>query len=175
MFFTAGDRAIRLATSSVRSLRSVGGILSSGTAPEEVLSSVKRISDKVSELMRKETKLLMEIAKYEAERVKADLSAGKKAWVYRSSPGLDFINSITFEIKEALKGGGLVVLASGEGKLGGQVVVVGEKGSVEEFVEKMGGVVSTLKGGGKGERWQGKVIEWKKGEIEALKKLVEES
>jgi misacylated tRNA(Ala) deacylase len=76
---------------------------------------VKRISDKVSELMRKETKLLMEIAKYEAERVKADLSAGKKAWVYRSSSGLDFINSVTFEIKEALKGGRLVVLASGEG------------------------------------------------------------
>jgi misacylated tRNA(Ala) deacylase len=173
MYFTAGDRAIRLATTSVRSLRSIGGILSSGTAPEEVLSSVKRMSGNISELKKTETKLLMEIAKYEADRVKADLSAGKRACVYRSSSGLDFINSVAFEVKDALKDGGLVVLASGEEKSGGQVVVVSMKESVEEFVEKIKGVVSGVKGCGKGERRQGKVIEWKKGEIEALKKLVE--
>jgi misacylated tRNA(Ala) deacylase len=173
MFFTAGNRAIRLATTSVRSLRSVGGILSSGTAPEEVLASVKRMSENVSELKRKETKLLMEIAKYEADRVKADLRVGKRAWVYRSSSGLDFINSVVFEVKDTLKDGGLVVLASGEEKSGGQVVVVSAKDSVEEFVEKIKGVVNGIKGGGKGERWQGKVIEWRKGEIDALKKLVE--
>ncbi|KAI9050381.1 hypothetical protein LZ554_005546 [Drepanopeziza brunnea f. sp. 'monogermtubi'] len=173
MFFTAGDRAIRLATSSIRSLRSIGGILSSGTAPDDVLSSVKRMSDNVSDLNRKSNKLLLEIAKFEGERVKADLAAGKMAWVYRPSPGLDFINSVCFEVKDQLKEGGLVVLASGEGKSGGAVVLVGEKGLVESFTERMKGVVSSIKGGGKGEKWQGKVVEWKKGELEALRKLVE--
>jgi misacylated tRNA(Ala) deacylase len=31
-----------------------------------------------------------------------------------------------------------------------------------------------VKGGGKGEKWQGKVSEWQKGEIDALKTAVEE-
>jgi misacylated tRNA(Ala) deacylase len=173
MFFTAGDRAIKLASTSIRSLRSIGGILSSGTAPEEVLSSVRRMSDNSTELRRKETKLLMEIAKFEGERVKAVLSTSKKAWVYRPSSGVDFINSVVFEVKDALKDGRLLVLASGEDRTGGQVVVVGEKKAVEVFIEKLKGVVDGIKGGGKGERWQGKVVEWKKGEIDALKKLVE--
>jgi misacylated tRNA(Ala) deacylase len=33
--------------------------------------------------------------------------------------------------------------------------------------------VKNVKGGGKGGRWQGKVIAWEKGELEILKKLVE--
>jgi misacylated tRNA(Ala) deacylase len=36
-------------------------------------------------------------------------------------------------------------------------------------------VVSSVKGGGKGEKWQGKVTEWQKGEIEALKKVAEDA
>jgi misacylated tRNA(Ala) deacylase len=40
---------------------------------------------------------------------------------------------------------------------------------------KVKAVVSTVKGGGKGEKWQGKVTEWQKGEIEALKKVVEDA
>ncbi len=172
MYFSAGDRAIKLASSSVRSLRSIGGVLSSGMGAEEVLSAVNKMSDNLTESRRKEAKLLMEIAKYESERVKADLNTRRKAWVYRASGNLDYINSICFELKEELKEGGLVVLATGEKKTSGQVVVVGEKQAVEEFVEKMKGVVSGVKGGGKGEKWQGKVMEWQKGEIEALKNLV---
>jgi misacylated tRNA(Ala) deacylase len=173
MYFSAGDRAIKLASSSIRSLRSIGGALSSGMGAEEVLGAVKKMSDNLTESRRKEAKLLMEIAKYEAERVTADLQSGKIAWVYRSSGNLDYINSICFEIKDTLKEGGLVVLATGEKKTSGQVVVVGETAPLEEFVAKMKVVVSGVKGGGKGERWQGKVTEWKKGEIEALKNLVE--
>ncbi len=173
MYFSAGDRAIKLASSSVRSLRSIGGVLSSGMGAEEVLGAVKKMSDNLTESRRKEAKLLIEIAKYESERVKADLNNQKKSWVYRASGNLDYINSICFELKDALKEGGLVVLATGEKKTSGQVVVVGEKGAVEEFVEKMKEVVGGVKGGGKGVRWQGKVMEWQKGEIEALKNLVE--
>jgi misacylated tRNA(Ala) deacylase len=33
--------------------------------------------------------------------------------------------------------------------------------------------VSTAKGGGKGEKWQGKVTEWRKGEVEVLKEAVD--
>lgn len=145
MYFSAGDRAIKLASSSIRSLRSIGGTLSSGMGAEEVLSAVKKMSDNLTESRRKEAKLLMEIAKYEADRVKAVLKSGRNVWVYRSSGNLDYINSVCIEVKDALKNGGLIVLATGEKKTSGQVVIVGQKNAVEEFVKKMKGVVSEIK------------------------------
>ncbi|KAH8665128.1 Threonyl/alanyl tRNA synthetase [Tricladium varicosporioides] len=173
LYFSCGDRAIKFATSSVRSLRSIAGMLSSKTEAEEVLSAVQRIAESEKEGKRRENKLLAEIAKYEGERVKAILAAGKKALVYRSEPGLYFLDLVTIEIRDALKDGGLVVLASGQSKTAGQVVIHGEKGAVEEMATKVKEAVSGLKGGGRGEKWQGKVVEWKKGEVEMLRKLVE--
>jgi misacylated tRNA(Ala) deacylase len=174
LYFTAGDRAINLATTSINSIRSIAKLLSSGSDPEEVIANVAKINDSATELRRREKKLLAEIAKDEAVRVKDILRTGKHAWVHRATEGLDFINSIVFDVKDALKDGGLVVLALGEEKKGGLIVLVGDKNSVEGFVTKIQVVVTGIKGGGKGERWQGKVIGWKKGQLEALKNLVEE-
>jgi misacylated tRNA(Ala) deacylase len=138
-----------------------------------VLANVRKTSETAAGLRKQEMKLLMDIAKYEGDRVKAVLGTGKNAWVYRATQGLDFINMVVFEIKDAVKEGGLVMLASGEDKTGGQVVIIGEKNSVEDMVTKVKEVVSGIKGGGRGDKWQGKVIEWRKGELEALKKLIE--
>ena len=147
--------------------------MSSRTAPAEVLTNVNRLKEANTELKRKETRLLTDIARYEADRVKAVLSTGKNAFVYRAVPGLDFINMVATQVKEALKEGVVVVLASGEGTKGGQVVIIGHKDSVESFATKVKEVLSGLKGGGRGERWQGKMTEWGKGELKALEKLVE--
>lgn len=146
--------------------------MSSGTTPAEVLTNVKKLKETATELKKKETRLLADIAKYEADRVKAVLSTGMNAFVYRATQGLDFINMIVAQVKEAVKEGAVIILASGEGTNGGQIVIIGDKNSVEGFATKVKEVVPGIKGGGRGERWQGKVIEWQKGELEALEKLV---
>lgn len=168
-----GERAINYATTSIQSLSSIAKVLSSGSAPVEVLASVKKTNDAVTELKRRETRLLMEIAKYEGNQVKSDLLSGNNAWVHRSTPGLDFINMVIFEIREAVKEEKVVLLASGEEKTGGQVVIIGQKDSVELLATQVKQAIPRIKGGGTGTRWQGKVIEWKKGELDVLKKLVE--
>ena len=173
LYFTAGNRAINLAATSINSLRSVARLLASGSAPNEVIANVNKLNDKVTELKRKEKKMLADIAKYEGDRVKSVLQAGKNAWVYRATDGSDFISLVVSEVVDIVKERGFVVLASGEDKSGGPVVIVGEKNAVEAIVIKIKDVVTGIKGGGKGERWQGKVTEWKKGELEALKNLVE--
>ena len=133
---------------------------------------MKRIIDTSSEVRKREKKLLQEIAKYEGERVKRDLANGQDAWVYRPDGGLDYINMVVCEVKDALKElDRAVLLVSGEGKSGGPVVVLGGKNGVEKFVTRIKEVVTAIKGGGKGERWQGKVMEWRKGDLEALEKL----
>lgn len=147
--------------------------MSSGTAPGEVFAHVNKVKETAAELKKNEARLLLDIAKYEADHVKAVLRTGMNAFVYRAVQGLDFINMVVAELKEAVKEGGVVILASGEGTKGGQIVIIGDKVSVEIFATKVKEVVVGIKGGGRGERWQGKVIEWRKGELEALKKMVE--
>lgn len=173
--FVAGDRAIALATSSIGALGNLGKLMSCASTGDEVVSKATKMNDAVADLKRREKKLLTDIAKYEAEKVKATLAAGGNAWVYRADGGLDFINAVLFDIpKEELgKAGQVVVLASGEEKASGPVVIVGGDEAVEAMATQVKAVVTGIKGGGKRGKWQAKVPEWKADELEALRKLVE--
>jgi misacylated tRNA(Ala) deacylase len=174
LYFTAGDRAIKMATESINGLRSIAVSLSSSAAPADVAAGVQRLGDQVSEARKKEKKMLAEIAKFESERIKKVLEQKNQVFSYRATDGLDFITLVTFEIKDAVKER-VAVLCSGEVKTAGSLVIIGKPDLVEAMAMKVKEVVSTVKGGGKGEKWQGKVTEWQKGEIEGLKKVVEEA
>ncbi|KAF2132335.1 ThrRS/AlaRS common domain-containing protein [Dothidotthia symphoricarpi CBS 119687] len=169
LFFTAGDRAIKLAAESINGLRTIAVSLSSSATPADVASNVNRLTDQVSDARRKEKKMLAEIAKFESERLTTYLETHDSAFSYRATDGLDFINSVVSEIREVAKER-VVVLCSGEVKTSGSIVIFGKPELVERMAVKVKEVVSTAKGGGKGEKWQGKVTEWKKGEVEQLKK-----
>jgi misacylated tRNA(Ala) deacylase len=173
LYFACGDRAIAMATEALGSLRNIGVSLSAGSKPEDVEGGVKRLGEQLAESRRREKRLLAEIAKFEGERIKKELEDGKNAWSYRPMEGFEFLNQVTFEVKEYLKERA-VVLVSGEVKGTGSILILGPKDVVESLAAKVKDVVSTAKGGGKGEKWQGKVTEWKKGEIEALEKAVKE-
>jgi misacylated tRNA(Ala) deacylase len=173
LYFTAGDRAIRLATESINGLRSIAVSMSSSAAPADVAAGVQRLSDQVSEARKREKKMLAEIAGFEGERIKSALQSHESVFSHRATDGLDFINLVVFEIKDVVKERGVVVLCSGEVKTSGSIVIVGKPDLVEQMAVKVKEVVSTAKGGGKGEKWQGKVTIWQKGEIEALRSAIE--
>jgi misacylated tRNA(Ala) deacylase len=174
LYFTAGDRATKLASESISGLRSIAVSLSSSSAPADVAAGVQRLGDQVSEGRKKEKKMLAEIAGFEGRRIKAALEQQERVFSYRATDGLDFVNLVMIEIKEGVKDK-VVVLCSGEAKATGSIVIVGKPELVENLAAKVKEIVSTVKGGGKGEKWQGKVTEWQKGEIEALNKAVEEA
>ncbi|KZF21559.1 ThrRS/AlaRS common domain-containing protein [Xylona heveae TC161] len=172
LFFSAGDQAVRFATSAVSSVSSVARLLGCANDAGEVLSEATKTSQSLAELKKKEKKYLSEIAKYEGDRVRGLLQSGKSAWVYRADGGLDFLNKVIAEVKDVASQG-VLVLASGEEKTAGPVVVIGEKTKVDETVGKIKEAVKEIKGGGGGNKWQGKVVSWRAGELEALKELVE--
>ncbi|KAH6995116.1 threonyl and alanyl tRNA synthetase second additional domain-containing protein [Ilyonectria destructans] len=172
LYFSVGDRAIKASTESINALRSIAKTISSSNVPAELVTSVNRVNDTATDLKRRERSLLSEIAKYEGDRVKAILQSGKNAWVYRPSGNLEFLNMVVFEVKDVVKDG-VVVLAAGEGQAGGPIVVIGDKDSVSKISAKVQEVVPSVKGGGKGEKWQGKVKEWRKEDLEAIRELVE--
>ena len=174
LYFSCGKRALKLAAESAAAVRSMSRLWSCGTDPEAVTAAATRMNDSVSDLKKKEKKLLAEIASYEVDRLKATLQTQKSAWVYREECGLDFFTGIIAQVKDVVKEkDGVVVLVSGQDKQTGAVVIFGHLTAVEALSAQAKEAITGLKGGGKGEKWQGKVAEWQKGEIETLKKLVE--
>ncbi|KAK8123658.1 Threonyl/alanyl tRNA synthetase [Apiospora kogelbergensis] len=172
LFFTAGDRAVKLSSVSVDALSSISRLMSCGNAPDEIVANIKRLCDATAELKKKEANLLLDLARHEGDRAKALLQGGKNAWVYRPDGSFEFINRVVSTVGESVRGcRGVVIIAAGEVKKAGPVVVYGEKEAVEAAVTKIKGIVKDIKGGGKGERWQGKVSEWRREEMEALKEL----
>lgn len=173
LFFSAGDRAIKLATDSINGLRSVAVSLSTSATPADVTAGVQRLGESQAELRRKEKKMLAEISQFESERIKTHLKSNSSAFLCRATDGLEFLNLVVSEVKDAADEHGVVVLCSGEVKTPGSIVIVGKTELVNDMVLRTKELVSMAKGGGKGSKWQGKVIEWKKGEIESLAAAVQ--
>ncbi|KAK7414089.1 hypothetical protein QQX98_007032 [Neonectria punicea] len=122
----------------------------------------------MADLKSKEKKLPLEITKHDVDRVKDAWQSDKKAaWAYRADDGLDFINAVTTEVNDdvAKEHGGVVVLASGEEHKSGPIVVFRNEDAVHGIVAKTKEAVGEVKGGGKGEKWQGKVMCWRWGEL----------
>lgn len=171
--FACGQRAVRLALGSAGASRALGKLLSCGTDPETLIAATTRINDSLSESKKREKKLLAEIAGYEVDRIKAVLETKRSVWVYRGDCTLDFFTGIISQIKDVVKDkDSVVVFASGEDRKAGSVVIFGQTTAVEALSSRAKESIEGLKGGGKGEKWQGKVPEWRKGDIEVLKGLV---
>ncbi|GKT45193.1 alanyl-tRNA editing protein Aarsd1-A [Colletotrichum spaethianum] len=176
LYFSVGDRAINLATASIGAMGTISRLLSSKNTADEVVQSVKTVQSSASDLKKREKKLLSDIAEFEAESAKAKLQTNKSVWVHRADGNADFVKWVTVNVKDAVTAcGGVVIVATGEEKKSGQLVVLGEKGRVEAMVTKVKDIVTGVKGGGAGDKWQGKVTVWEKDALEALKKLVEGS
>ncbi|KAF6835626.1 alanyl-trna synthetase domain-containing protein [Colletotrichum musicola] len=174
LYFSVGDRAINLATASIGAMTSVSRLLSCKNTPEEVVQGVKATQTAAADLKKREKKLLTDIAEFEADAAKLRLQTSKTAWVHRADGNADFVKWITVGVRDALaSSGGAVVVATGEEKQGGQILVLGQKAGVESLVAKVREVVKDVRGGGGGEKWQGKVSCWEKGAFETLKELVE--
>ncbi|VUC30335.1 unnamed protein product [Clonostachys rosea] len=170
--FTAGRRAIDLSASSVGAMRSMARLWSCGQGAEEVAAAASRTNDALADLKKREKKLLAEIATYEVDRIKSEVQKKKAVWVYRADTGLEFFTGIIAQVKESVKGQGAVLLmASGEEKKSGSIVIYGEPGHVQVLTGKVQEAIEGVKGGGKGEKWQGKVTEWKKGQLEGLREV----
>ncbi|KAL1606444.1 hypothetical protein SLS60_003848 [Paraconiothyrium brasiliense] len=174
LFFTAGDRAVKLATDAINGLRGIGVSLSTSAAPEDVAEKVKLLNEHVAEGRKKEKRMVAELAKYGAREVKETLKRSTGAFLHRPEDGVDFINRVLIEMADTLDQGGVVVLCTGDVKSSGMIVIQGREDLVTELSAQVKETVKTAKGGGKGRKWQGKVTEWGKGEVEALENAVRE-
>ncbi|TPX12751.1 uncharacterized protein E0L32_000928 [Thyridium curvatum] len=174
LYFSAGDKAIRLATSSVGTVGSIARLLQCRNSPEDVMQTVKSTRDTAADLRKRERKLLADIADLEAEAAMGKLQRGRVVWVHRADGTPDFVKALLAKMKGVLsQRPGAVVVATGEERQSGQITVLGEKQLVDALVvNSIKKLVPGVKGGGVGDKWQGKVPEWEKGALKALETAV---
>ncbi|GMG20260.1 unnamed protein product [Ambrosiozyma monospora] len=176
--FMAGDRVAKFATSSFDILKNLSSVTSCGQT-KELPDVVGNMAKELKKLQSRQTNLLKEVAAYVATDLKNQIVVeGKKLiWFHRADVGLEFLNVVFRELNTQLKEAGkeeepfTCVLISGEGKEGGAVVIFGEK--TNDVATELKSKLTGLKGGGKG-KFQGKVTAFGKGELEAVKKYLEQ-
>lgn len=174
LFFTAGDRAVKMAASSVNSLRDIGISLSTSAAQQDIADKIRNLNEQVSEGRKKEKRMTVELAKYQAQQIKESLQSSVGAFLHRPDDGVDFVTRVLIELDDTLKQSGVVMICTGDVKSSGTIVIEGQAELVSSLSVKVRDIVKAAKGGGKGSKWQGKVTVWGKGEVEELKKAVEE-
>lgn len=159
--FLCGDRVITY-TSGLHELTKKLMTTLSGSL-EDLDTKAASIVEQGKKASQKANSLMLELALLKVAEVKKDIQEGKPVtFVYRPDGDLTYINNIYKEVSKEL-GSTTVVLITGEAKQTGAIIVDGERTS--EIVDQLKKLLKTLKGGGKG-KFQGKVSEYGKGELE---------
>ncbi|KAK9324584.1 Threonyl/alanyl tRNA synthetase [Lipomyces orientalis] len=167
LHFLIGDRVRAYARELNNLTRVLNSRLSCQT--EEIEAKISRLDSQLRDSLKREKLWRADVVKSDAARVMDELKQEKKSYVYRADgAGLDYFNSLVAEIGNLEASSGVLVLASGAGKNGGALLLIGE-GADKVASRLVGdGIIKSLRGGGKGAKWQGKISQWEKGEVEKL-------
>ncbi|KAG1175154.1 hypothetical protein G6F35_016591 [Rhizopus arrhizus] len=114
--------------------------------------------------MKKAKRLLKSLAQYTVNDISEALKENQFAIVYKEEGDKEFLSMIANIVRDRklIDEGDqkVVILAAGEKKQGGPIIITG---SNNELVQKVGKIVTStltrVKGGGEG-RWEGKAQNW---------------
>lgn len=160
LFFLAGKRVTDYSRTANEIIRKANAALSCQT--EEIEEKIARLNTSLREVSNSEKFWMGEAARNEAATLKAKLAESPVALYHNAKGNMEFFKALEKEIGEI---NGTIVLVGGSGKEGGMIIVSGK--DVADVVPRVTKHVANVKGGGKG-KWQGKVLSWEKGSLEAL-------
>lgn len=176
LHFVCGARVSNLLLSYHKLLKDVSGMQLSCLI-DEVSQKVGELSQSYRKSTSREASLLKELAALRAAEVYAQFEKGeiKVASLYREDLKLDYLAQFQKELTLLINANpsssvnydnNTIILINGDYKsgLGGTVKVVGPL--AEQVQGDLKKLLSNLKGGGRGNTFQGKVTKYEKGEIE---------
>ncbi|RCH78080.1 Alanyl-tRNA editing protein Aarsd1, partial [Rhizopus stolonifer] len=145
IFFLFGQRVLDTLGSYYSTSRQLTSMLS--VAPEQFVENVQKIQHQSKEHLKRAKRLLESLAAYTVKDVKQKLEDKSWAVVYREDADMEFLGFVANGIRDQLLLEGtqkVVVLAAGEKKTGGPIIVTG---GTAEIVQQVGKVVmKTLSG-----------------------------
>ncbi|GAB7358317.1 hypothetical protein MBLNU230_g2390t1 [Neophaeotheca triangularis] len=169
LFFAAGERAVRLSTTSLESVNAICKTVGCGKAPEEAVARVEELQAEAVKARKRETGLLLEIARFQSREISRHLEAGGVVCLHRAEGDMGYVKEVFGGVKDVLdRGCSAVVVVLGEEGGKGTVVVAGAAARVETAVASIVAVVPNVKGSMVRDRWQGKVDRWQKADLQAL-------
>lgn len=174
LFFLCGKRVVDTLETNLAMNRQLTALLS--CPPENFVENVDKIQKTAKENMKKAKRLLESLATYTVNDVEASLKDKPFALVYKEDADMEFLTMVANVIRDrALIEEGsskVVLLAAGDKKTGGPVIITGGSNDIVQKTGKiLTSVISGVKGGGRG-RWQGKAQNWTG--VENLEKALED-
>ncbi|KAK9453207.1 Threonyl/alanyl tRNA synthetase [Dipodascopsis uninucleata] len=171
LYFLIGDRVRKYAVDANTKFRSINSKLSCQT--EEIEDKITKLESQLKDALRREKIWMAETVKSDSAQIRKDLELRKRSFIYRPDSSLDYFNSVIAEVGKLENNSGVIVLASGAIKASGALLIIGEGADkVARGIQEQE-LIDSLKGGGKGLRWQGKITQWKKDEVEHLREYIE--
>lgn len=177
LFFACGARVYKYATKLHSILKDVSGTHLSCQF-EEVPEKVGVLNGSYRKALSRESNLLKEIAATEAQKVYTTLTTTDVDYVYRADNNPEYLTLVQKELLTLINTSKAptvdlekqtVVLYNGDyaSGTGGMVKILGPKAT--EIQGELKKRILNLKGGGKGNTFQGKVVLYAKGELDAVK------
>lgn len=173
VFFLFGQRVLESFDASYQITRQITNLLSGGQ--ETFVDNIQKIQQQNKENMRRAKRYLEQLANFTVTDIAKSLESQKFATMYKEDGDMEFLVMVANVIRDRQlleSNDKVVILAAGEKKTGGPIIVTG---SDNDLVQKTGKIVmkvlSGVKGGGKG-RWQGKAQNWNG--IEDLEKALQD-
>jgi alanyl-tRNA synthetase len=173
VFFLFGQRVLESFDASYQITRQITNLLSGGQ--ETFVDNIQKIQQQNKENMRRAKRYLEQLANFAVTDIAKTLELQKFAIMYKEDGDMEFLGMVANVIRDRQlleNNDKVVILAAGEKKAGGPIIV---SGSDNDLVQKTGKIVmkvlSEVKGGGKG-RWQGKAQNWNG--IENLEKALQD-
>ena len=176
LFFTCGARVHKYAAKLHSILKNVSGTHLSCQI-DEVVEKVGALSVSYRKSTSRESNLLREIAAIEARKVYTTWGTREVEYVYRGDNNPEYLTLVQKELTTLINSAEsplinfdtkTVVLLNGDypSGAGGMVKILGPKSS--EIQAELKQRIQELKGGGKGNSFQGKIVRYGKGELEAV-------
>ncbi|KAK9459289.1 Threonyl/alanyl tRNA synthetase [Lipomyces oligophaga] len=168
LYFLIGDRVRRYEKSLHSLTRTLNSNLSCQT--EEIISKTSRLEQQYKESAKREKFWMTELSRIDCTNLIEVATKEGKALLYRSeSQAADYLSILAADLgkKSGSNNFDLILLISGTPKNSGSIYIFGKRAA--EVSVEIKKIATNVKGGGKGQKWQGKVATWEKNEIEQLK------
>ncbi|KAL7323600.1 hypothetical protein PS15p_210227 [Mucor circinelloides] len=161
VFFLFGQRVLDSFDASFQITRQITSLLSGGQ--ETFVENIQKLQQQNKDNMKRAKRYLEQLAQFTVNDIAKSLETQKFALMYKEDGDMEFLVMVANVMRDCQlleNNDKVVILAAGEQKTGGPIIVTG---SDNDIVQKTGKVVmkvlSGVKGGGKG-RWQGKAQNW---------------
>ncbi|CCG83733.1 protein of unknown function [Taphrina deformans PYCC 5710] len=152
IYFVVGGRCQKLLSEVHGNARTMGANLSCQIS--DLPEKITVMQNQLKELMKREKNLKSDLVQFDSQVVRAKLEKTGKAYLHKPTGDIEYLNALLAALPNPIPG--ICVLVAGE-RDGGPIVITGEETQVKELSARVKQALPAMKGGGRPQKFQGKV------------------